>query len=177
MDKENKQNPEEILEKKIEGIRRRREWKQFFIECIVLITAVYLTFHYVIGIAFVSGRSMEPTLKNGEMLLFYRLDREYQKNDIVIVKREGAIYYIKRIGALGGECVGLNEEGTLLINEEVQPGTQPMPEGIAYPYEVPEGEYFVLGDNRAVSRDSRTFGAVGQDEIVGRVFLHLGMVW
>lgn len=177
MDKENKQNPEEILEKKIEGIRRKREWKQFFIECIVLVAAVYLTFHYIIGIAFVSGHSMEPTLKNGEMLLFYRLDKEYQKNDIVIVKRENAVYYIKRIGALGGECVDLGEEGMLLIDGEEQPGTLPMADGIAYPYEVPEGDYFILGDNRAVSKDSRIFGSVSQEEIVGRVFLHLGMVW
>ena len=177
MEHENRENPEEILEKKIERIRRKREWKHFLIECGVLAAAVYLTFHYVIGIAFVSGQSMESTLKDGEMVLFYRLDNKYQRNDIVIVKREDAIYYIKRIAALGGECIELNEEKMLLIEKEVQPETRPMANGITYPYEVPEGDYFILGDNRFISKDSRIFGSVSQEEIVGRVFLHLGMVW
>ena len=177
MDKGKKQNSVDILEKKIEKVRQRREWRRFFIECTLLLAVVYLTFHYVIGIAFVSGQSMESTLKDGEMVLFYRLDNKYQRNDIVIVKREDAIYYIKRIAALGGECIELNEEKMLLIEKEVQPETRPMANGITYPYEVPEGDYFILGDNRFISKDSRIFGSVSQEEIVGRVFLHLGMVW
>lgn len=177
MDTENRENPEEILEKRIERIRRKREWKHFLIECAVLFAAVYLTFHYIIGIAFVGGHSMEPALKDGEMVLFYRLDKVYQKDDIVIVRRENEIYYIKRIAASGGECLNVNEEGMLMVGQETEPETFPMAEGIAFPYEVPAGAYFVMGDNRAISKDSRIFGAVMEEEIVGRVFLHLGMVW
>ena len=176
MDKKIKQGPEEILEEKLIKIQQRREWKRFFIECLVLISAVYLIFHHIIGIAFVSGQSMEPTLKDGEIVLFYRLDKEYQKNDIVIVKREEDVYYIKRVASCGGSAVSLNEAGELLTDDEVQKGTLPTEGGIGFPYEVPEGTYFVLGDNRAVSKNSRMFGAVSRDKIVGRVFLHLGMV-
>lgn len=177
MEKEVKQNPEKILEEKIEKIQRRHEWKQFLLECVIIVVAVYATFHYIIGIAFVSGHSMEPTLKDGEMVLYYRLDKEYQKDDIVIVRRGEGVYYIKRAVACGGGHVDLNEEGNLLVDGEVQSGTLPIEGGIGFPYEVPEGSYFVLGDNRMVSKDSRTFGAVAKKEIVGRVFLHLGMVW
>lgn len=177
MDKEIKQGPEEILEEKLVKVQQRQEWKRFFIECLVLMSAVYVIFHFIIGIAFVSGHSMEPTLKDGEMVLFYRLDKEYQKNDIVIVKREEDVHYIKRVAVCGGETVSLNETGELVIQGNVQQGTLPTEGGIAFPYEVPESTYFVLGDNRIVSKDSRMFGAVSQDEIEGRVFLHLGMVW
>lgn len=177
MDKQSVQNPEEILEKRIDRIRRKREWVRFLIECMVLMTAVYVTFHYIIGVSFVSGHSMEPTLKDGELVLFYRLDKEYQKDDIVIIREGNEIYYIKRIVACGGECISLSEDGMLVVGEEPEPETFPVADGITFPYEVPETAYFVMGDNRGDSKDSRSFGAVEQEEIVGRVFLHLGMVW
>ena len=93
MDKEVKESPKEILEGRLERIQRRREWRHFLLEAAVLVAAVYIIFHYVIGVAFVSGHSMAPTLEDGELVLFYRLDQEYQKNDIVIVKRENEVFY------------------------------------------------------------------------------------
>lgn len=177
-----KQSVEAILEEKIEKVQRKREWKHFLAECVVVAAAVYLTFHFVIGLAFVSGHSMEPSLKDGELVVFYRLDQAYQANDIVIIHGEDNIEYIKRIVAEPGDAVEFTEEGTLLVNgmEEgsgLSSGkTLPAEEGgPEYPYTVPEGSYFVLGDNRENSRDSRSFGAVRQEEITGRVFFHLGM--
>lgn len=156
MGKEQKRSPDEILEYKLDRLRRRREFRQIFVECLVLVGAVYVLLQYIIGIAFVSGGSMEPTLLNGELVVFYRLDREYRKDDIVVFRREDDIQYIKRIAACGGEQVSADAEG-----EE--------------PYEVPGGAYFVLGDHLEDSVDSRSFGVIWQDEIEGRVFFHLGM--
>ncbi len=176
-----KQSVDDILEEKIEKIQRRREWKRFLVECIVVVAAVYLIFHYVIGLAFVSGHSMEPALKDGELVVFYRLDPAYQPNDIVIVHREENVEYIKRVVAEPGDVVELSEDGALVINGETDENsislgqTLPVQDGIAFPYTVPQGSYFVLGDNRENSRDSRMFGAVSQEEITGRVFFHFGM--
>lgn len=157
MGKKIKQDPAEILEQKLEGLQRRREFRRLIVECAVLVGAIYVLLHYIIGIAFVSGCSMEPTLHDGELVVFYRLDKEYRKDDIVIIQREDRIHYVKRIAACGNEQVETSEEG------------------VETPYKVPAGAYFVLGDNRADSIDSRTFGAIDQDEIIGRVFFHLGM--
>lgn len=150
------QTPEEILEEKIDKIHRHREWRHFFWECVVLAAAVFVVFQYVIGITFVSGVSMEPTLMDGELVVFYRLDQEYQKGDVVIIRNEDNLEYIKRIAAMEGELVEQGEEENA--------------------YEVPEDSVYVLGDNLENSRDSREFGAVGINEIAGRVFLHTGLV-
>jgi len=181
MSREVRQTPGDILEEKIDKLHRGREWKHFLVECVVLAAVIYVLFHWVIGIAFVSGTSMEPSLKDGELVVFYRLDSGYQENDIVIIHREGNLEYIKRIVAAGGDKVELSEEGKLLVNgvpeqsHTVYTETRATSENVAFPYEVPEGCYFVLGDNRVNSKDSRMFGAVAEEEITGRVFFHLGI--
>lgn len=156
MNTEYRKTPDEILEERIDKLQRRREWKRFLTECIVLVAAIFIVFHYVIGITFVSGSSMEPALSDGDLVVFYRLDQEYQRDDIVVIHQGGNLEYIKRIAALSGESISLEEDGT-------ETG------------EIPEGCYFVLGDNRENSRDSRSFGAVKKEEIVGRVFFRLGL--
>lgn len=181
MRRDEKRSADEILEEKLEKLHRKREWGRFLLECVVVVTAVYLIFHYCIGLAFVSGHSMEPSLKDGELVVFYRMDSAYQPDDIVIIHREGNIKYIKRIVAEPGDVVELSEEGSLLVNGEEEKGrttagqTLAFQDGVEFPYTVPEDCYFVLGDNRENSQDSRNFGAVKKDEIMGRVFLHLGM--
>jgi len=181
MNKESMKSPEEILEGKIMKIQRRREWRRLLTEGIVFIAILCLVFQCVIGIAFVSSDSMQPELRDGEVVVFYRLDQGYQKGDLVLIRREGNLEYIKRIVAVEQDKVELTEEGELLVNEEPEDrefvfgSTLPAEGGIAYPYEVPKDSYFVLGDNREESRDSRAFGAVREEEITGRVFFHLGL--
>ena len=169
MKKVGKQSVEEILEGKIEKVQRRREWKRFLVECVVVVAAVYIIFHYCIGLAFVSGHSMEPSLKDGELVVFYRLDQAYQPGDIVIIHRSDNIEYIKRVVAEPGDTVELSE-GLAGMGK-----TLPVQDGVEFPYAVPENCYFVLGDNRENSLDSRSFGVVKEEEITGRVFFHLGM--
>lgn len=175
MGKEVKQNPEEILAEKIDGLQRRREWKQLLLGCLFLVLALYIIFRYVVGIAVVTGKSMEPALEQGELVVFYRLERDYGNGDIVLVRRENFPQEVKRIAACGKAEIEQNEEGLLVIDGEVCLETEPAEGGVKFPYDVPEGGFFILGDNRKSSEDSRNYGAVGEDEIVGRVFVHLGL--
>lgn len=181
MKQDKKLSVNEILEEKIERVQRRREWRRFLTECLIVAAAVYLVFHYVIGLAFVSGSSMEPSLRDGELVVFYRLDKAYHADDLVIIHMDENLEYIKRIVAEPGDTVDLTEDGKLLVNGEQEEDrlvigeTKAVPDGTAFPCTVPEGCYFVLGDNRENSKDSRSFGAVRQEDITGRVFVHLGM--
>ncbi|MBE6016408.1 MAG: signal peptidase I [Lachnospiraceae bacterium] len=88
-------------------------------------------------------------------------------------------YYVKRIIATGGDVVDL-DNGRILVNGEYLEDDwgygQTMEESgaVIYPYTVREGNVFVLGDNRTVSMDSRTFGEVNLHQIKGRIILQIG---
>lgn len=110
----------------------------------------------------VSGNSMKPTFQNGERLLvtdLYWLVGQIRPNDIVVFRGERSNeYIIKRVYRLAGQTVDpLN-----------QPRERRLSEG---PYTVPPGTVYVLGDNRGESEDSRMFGPLPLDEIVGKVVL------
>lgn len=181
MKKEQLQSVDGILEERKRRLYGRREFRRFVVECVVLAALIYAAFHYVIGLAVVSGSSMEPGLTDGEAVLFYRLDESYQTNDLVIIHRADGVEYIKRVVAEPGDVVELSEEGALLVNGKLREistavgKTQSTSAEVAYPYTVPADSYFVLGDNRENSKDSRSFGAVKAADITGRVFVYMGM--
>lgn len=173
--------PDTILDEKIGKLQRRREWWYLLVECAVIAAVLYILLQYVAGITFVSGISMEPFLPDGELVVFYRLDREYQKDDVVLIRRAGNVEYIKRVAGCEGDEILLEEDGSLWRNGRQEKAnswtgrTEALSEKVTYPYAVPEDSYFVLGDNREHSIDSREFGAVKEEEIVGRVIVHLGL--
>jgi signal peptidase I len=121
--------------------------------------------------------SMEPTLLPHDRVLvnkfIYRL-REPQRGDVIVLHypRDPSRNYIKRIVALPGDRVEIRN-GHLYINnnsiEELYINGQPS--GDYGPEVVPEGSYFVLGDNRNNSEDSRAFGFLKREQVVGRAIL------
>ncbi|MDQ7858166.1 MAG: signal peptidase I [Armatimonadota bacterium] len=121
--------------------------------------------------------SMEPTLLPHDRVLvnkfLYRLG-EPQRGDIVVLRypRDPGRNYIKRLVAVPGDRVEIRD-GRLRVNgtpiEEIY--VNGTPTGDYGPEVVPEGSYFVLGDNRNNSEDSRAFGFVRRDLIVGRAML------
>ena len=176
-----RKSPEEILNEKIMRIQQGREWRRSLLELLLFLAVVYVTFTCIIGTALVRGNSMSPNLKEGEILLFYRLDKQYNPGDIVLIRMAEQTEYVKRIVAVEGDVVDLDAEtGKLLINGEVyiEPyiytKTYAVSDKIPWPLEVKEGQVFVLGDNREISKDSREFGCVSLSQITGRVLLHVG---
>lgn len=132
----------------------------------------------------VSGASMHPTFQGGDYLIVDQLSYRFntpQRGDVVIFRfpLEPSKFFIKRIIGLPGETVIL-EDGIVTI-EDGETGEQfvlpeiyiPKKEGRAFSRSLDDNEYFVLGDNRSRSLDSRAWGAVKRDEIIGRAFLRL----
>lgn len=110
----------------------------------------------------VTGNSMSPTFKNGQRLLvtdLYWLVGTIRRNDIVVFRGDDANeFIIKRVYRLPGETVDpLN-----------QPRDHRLSDG---PFMVPPDTFYVLGDNRGESEDSRAFGPLPQDEVVGKVVI------
>jgi signal peptidase I len=139
---------------------------------VAIIAMVILRF--VFGVAVVQDQTMYPSMRDGDLVLYYRLDTDYGIGDIVTFVREDIRHY-GRITALAGDTVDMSEEGDLLINGNVQAEDILYPtyktEAVTgFPYTVPEGHCFLLGDMRTGAMDSRDYGGVAFKEIDGKIF-------
>ena len=147
---------------------------EFFL---LMIAVFFLLFRFVLGVSWVDGISMQPTLKDGETIVYSRLDKDYSAGDIISIKMPNGDYYIKRIVAAEGDTVEL-KDGCLYVNgvkEQSQwavGSTEEQDEDISYPLTLGRGQYFALGDNREGSIDSRTYGPVSAAQIRGTVIFH-----
>lgn len=118
------------------------------------------------------GQDMFPAVKDGDLLIAYRLQRRWAQDDLVLYRQEGVLR-LGRVAAVGGDVVMLEEDGTLRVNGTLHAGEVLYPTypagGVTYPYTVPEGCLFILNDYRTRGRDSRHFGAVPQQDAAGKV--------
>jgi signal peptidase I len=136
---------------------------------------------FVVQVTEVRQRSMESTLEQNDRVLVSKLDYRFVKpeaGDIIVFNppNESSIPYVKRVVAVGGDTVDLRDgrlhvNGRLVDIPQARGSTQPQAPRVTYPFAVPEGDVFVLGDNRLSSSDSRTFGSVPVENIIGKVIL------
>ncbi len=157
-------------------------WEIFKITVIALAIVVPIRY-FLFQPFFVKGQSMTPNFGNGDYLIVdeisYRF-REPQRGEVIIFRypQESSYRFIKRIIGLPGETVEI-KEGKIVIYENNQPQVlnelDYLPSSLKTSGDIlvtlGEDEYFVLGDNRAFSFDSRKFGLVPEEKIVGRVFI------
>ncbi len=151
-------------------------------EIIIALVLVWLLLTFVAQNSTVYGSSMAPTLENGEMILMnkfiYRFT-EPQRGDIIVFTYDDPIqgeeYLIKRVIGLPGDTIEIMDgmvyiNGTAYDESKYLEMSTEISGDISYPFLVPEDSYFVMGDNRANSKDSRfsEVGAVSKDQIVGK---------
>lgn len=150
-----------------------------------VLCAVYLVIHFVGQRTQVLGSSMEPKLSNEDNLIVDKISyrfHEPERYDIIVFpfRYEDNTFYIKRIIGLPGETVQIDEEGNILIDGEVLPegyGKEVIQsQGRAYePITLEDDEYFVMGDNRNNSSDSRdpVVGNIHRDEFIGKAWMRI----
>ncbi|MBI2983707.1 MAG: signal peptidase I [Chloroflexi bacterium] len=147
---------------------------------LAVIISVFLNL-FVVQVTEVRQRSMEPTLFQSDRVLVskvdYRLDQPRAGNIVVFnPTTDTSIPFVKRIVATAGDVVEVRD-GRLFVNGTAVPypdargNTMPQSPQVRYPYTVPPGQFFALGDNREASSDSRSFGAQPYDRIIGKVIL------
>lgn len=139
------------------------------VAAMVLIAAAAFTFVFSADIAVGSG--MYPAVLDGDVAIGYRLEKNYVKNDVVVCEVNNQTV-IGRVIAKGGDNVDITEDGELYVNGTLQQGEilfQTFPGKQEYPYVVPEGCVYILGDNRTRTYDSREFGAVSLKDIRSKV--------
>lgn len=175
--------PFEIVEKERERLlSRKRNIRGLLsgIGVLMVIAAIsVIVATKIVAVLQVSGSSMEPTLKANEIVLFRKTDK-IESQDIIAFYYQNKIL-IKRVIGLPGDSVDIKEDGMIIVNgQELEESYIMEPAigecNIEFPYQVQEGEYFVLGDNRSVSKDSRSsqIGCVDRERIIGKAQL---IVW
>lgn len=126
----------------------------------------------------VSGTSMEPTLEDKDIILLVKTD-DFETGDLCGFYWQNKLL-LKRIIAGPGDFVEMNAQGDVFVNHELvkEPYLTEKALGecdIKFPYQVPENRYFVLGDHRETSIDSRSsvIGCVEKNQIIGKVILRI----
>lgn len=139
----------------------------------VILVVVIIRF-FVITPVIVDGVSMNHTLENDEVLLLRKFDRKYERGDIVVIKREEEKdLIIKRVIALPGDTISCLDS---IVYVNGKPLEEKYVKGLTYSFneiEVPKDHYFVMGDNRMSSDDSRRMGTIDKKNIIGTVSLRI----
>jgi len=161
--------------------RSAREWIAVII---VALLAAFVIRAAVVQTYFIPSNSMAPTLEVGDRLMVYKLAfrvGQVDRGDLVVFNRPPSIEnsqlkdFVKRVVALPGEQIQA-------INGVVYVDNVPLPEEYLSensltadfdPIDVPKDHIFVMGDNRSNSRDSRSFGPINVDLLVGEVFVRI----
>ena len=138
---------------------------------------------YAIEPILVSLHSMSPTIHSGDIVLVWKASSyEPRRGDVIMFRgpQSNGLKYTKRVAALGGETIEIRRGGVYVDGRRLREGAfgrftyvaapdqQYAAEG--RPYTVPAGELFVLGDNSVQSTDSRSFGPIRLDEVLGKVY-------
>ena len=163
---------EQVIRRRGNEILIRQGYVSLLLRCVVLIVALVLLLTQVFLIMQVTGNDMFPAIKDGDLVFAYRLQSDLSKNDVIVYKYDGKMR-VGRILGRPGDVITLDDSGTLLVNGTTQGGEILYPtyakENYTYPYVVPEDAYFILGDYRTQSEDSRDFGPVMKSSIQGKV--------
>ena len=147
---------------------------KLLIKIVSLLIVIVSIFTFVFGIYRVEDTSMVPNISPGDMILFYRLDKNFIVGETVVYSYHGE-NKIARVVAMANDEVDINENG-LVVNGSVQyepkiyKETLAFTDGIKFPVKLKDDEYFLLADNRDKAADSRLYGSVDQRLIKGKIF-------
>ena len=143
-------------------------WKDLvflLLKAAVIVMAFVLLFTFLFGLMRYQDPSMDPAIKDGDLIIFYRYKKVgYLPQDVIVLEHNGK-KQVRRVVALAGDVVDITENG-LSINGSIQQetgifqNTERYVEGVDFPLTVPAGHVFVLGDSRAGATDSRIYGSV-----------------
>ncbi len=155
--------------------KKKKPWWRELIEDVLLAVVLYFAIDFCIGRFRVENVSMETTFTEGELVMVNKLNYKFsepRRGDVVIfhAPTEPGKDYIKRLIGLPGDHIEIKDSQLYINGEAVE---EPwLHEAIEYEgeWDVPEGQYFVLGDNRNHSSDSHVWGSVPRKNLIGNAF-------
>ena len=167
------------LQKELKRERYKRRFRKLLkstVNALIVVAAVAaLVATLILPVLQIAGTSMEPSLNDGDIVLLVK-KKDLQTGDLC------AFYYsnkilIKRVIATPGDYIWIESDGTVFLNgnplDEPYVSQKALGEcDVEFPYQVPENNYFVMGDKRETSIDSRNsvIGCIAEDQIAGKIF-------
>ncbi|MCR5294644.1 MAG: signal peptidase I [Lachnospiraceae bacterium] len=148
--------------------------QRFALHFLVVILAIWIMFGFVFGLLSAPTADMYPRIDQGDMLLFYRLDKDVSAQDVVVFTKNDTIY-VGRVIAAAGDTVEIKNNESVLINGSSMIESNifyqtPIYEGfVSYPLVLGQDQCFILADSRNGGEDSRYFGPVNKKELLGTV--------
>jgi signal peptidase I len=172
----------EALQKELKRVNNRKEYRNvmrntLFVVIVVAALAVLVSSFFVTVLK-VTGDSMTPTVNTGEIVIAEN-SASFNPGDLI------AFYYnnkvlVKRVLGSPGDWINIDDEGNVYVNgviidEPYVTEKSLEPTDIEFPYQVPENRYFVLGDHRGASIDSRSsvVGCVTREQLIGKIILRV----
>lgn len=198
--------------------RRIRELRALVIKTAVLLVVIYVLFFKIVGVTVMPNGDMYPRIDSGDLILYYRMDKDVRAQDIIVLKQDGDALrqmmneregnapdmairlpgqkggllrglaetlglvlaeneemYVCRVVAAEGDTVEITDGGSLLVNgnsmfeRNIFYPTTAYTGFVEYPIQLGAGQCFVMADKRDGGADSRFFGPVDKDEIMGTV--------
>lgn len=198
--------------------RRIRELRALVIKTAVLLVVIYVLFFKIVGVTVMPNGDMYPRIDSGDLILYYRMDKDVRAQDIIVLKQDGDALrqmmneregnapnmairlpgqkggllrglaetlglvlaeneemYVCRVVAAEGDTVEITDTGSLLVNgnsmfeRNIFYPTTAYTGFVEYPIQLGAGQCFVMADKRDGGADSRFFGPVDKDEIMGTV--------
>ena len=157
-----------------------RSYQFFLIRLAVLVLVLWVLFFFIIGVVRMPSTDMYPRIDAGDLLVYYRLDKDVKAQDVIVIEKtvpemEGKQRIVSRVIAVAGDRVEITDDahvmvnGNVLVESNIFYPTSRYEGFTEYPLTLKEGECFVLSDSRNGGMDSRFFGPVKKDEIKGTV--------
>lgn len=172
MGKQKAKTAAEVIKARRIALNTKQEYISLLSRVVVLALAAYIIFTQVFLITQNKGLEMFPAMKDGDLIVAFRMQKNYAKNDAVVYIVDGK-QEIGRIIAREKDTVMIEKDGTLRVNGTAQSGEILYPtyekEGLQYPYLVPEGYVFIMDDYRTNAVDSRDFGAIPVEDVKAKV--------
>ena len=181
-----KEESSEELQKKLKKSERSvKKYEWLILRILIILVIIWVLFFVIIGLTHMPSGDMYPRVDSGDLVLFYRLDKDVKAQDIIVINKvtpdsDGKKQtFVLRVVAVAGDTVEIKDNALIINGNTVVESNifytttayanDAGEEYIEYPITLQEGQCFVLADYRNGGEDSRYFGPVDKSEILGTV--------